>query len=82
MRVILRGEEREAAAGSTLDIPRDTPHQMWNAGDEEARVKWVTSPAGRTLDWFRELAALQRGEPLGDPETLLSRYSDVLRLAG
>jgi hypothetical protein len=42
---------------------------------------WRTMPAGRTLDWFSELAALQRGEPLKDPATLLSEYSDVFRLA-
>ena len=38
-------------------------------------------PAGRTLDWFRELAALQSGQPLKDPASLLSEYRDVFRLA-
>src|ERR1700694_2265599 len=36
-------------------------------------VNWKTIPPGRTLEWFRELAALQRGASLGDPATLLSR---------
>jgi hypothetical protein len=53
---------------------------MWNGGREPAVMSWATKPAGRTLDWFRELAALRRGEPLGDPQTLLSRYSDVFAL--
>jgi hypothetical protein len=55
---------------------------MWNEGSEPAVMRWLTTPAGRTLDWFREIAALQGGdEPLGDPATLLQRYDDTFRLA-
>jgi mannose-6-phosphate isomerase-like protein (cupin superfamily) len=76
------GDDRfEAAAGEQLDVLRGTPHKMWNAGEQQAVMRWVTTPAGRTLEWFEELAAVRRGEPLGDPSTLLERYADVFRLA-
>jgi mannose-6-phosphate isomerase-like protein (cupin superfamily) len=81
MRVRIAGHERELAAGEVLDVPRGTAHQMWNAGEEQAVMRWTTTPAGRTLDWFRELAAAMAGTPVGDPATLLERYSDVFRLA-
>jgi quercetin dioxygenase-like cupin family protein len=76
------GRERELSRGAVLEVPRGTPHQMWNAGGETAVMRWSTTPAGRTLEWFRELAALARGEQAGDPATLLERYRDVFRLAG
>ena len=53
MQVVVDGEERALAAGDVLDIPRDTPHQMWNAADAPARVRWETRPRGRTEDFFR-----------------------------
>lgn len=74
------GEEVEARAGGELEVPRGTAHKMWNAGEEVAVTRWVTSPAGRTLDWFREIAAALSGEPIGDPATMLDRYGDVFRL--
>jgi mannose-6-phosphate isomerase-like protein (cupin superfamily) len=80
MRVRVGGRESALAAGETLDIPRETPHQMWNDTDQPAVVKWETMPAGRTLDWFRELAAVLRGEGRERPEDLLADYSDVFRL--
>lgn len=75
--------EREIslATGEILEIPREQVHQMWNEASEPAVVNWRTTPAGRTLDWFRELAALLRGEGRAQPETLLADYSDVFRLA-
>jgi mannose-6-phosphate isomerase-like protein (cupin superfamily) len=81
MSALIAGRAAEIATGELLEVPRGTPHQMWNAGAEAAVVRWRTMPAGRTLEWFRELAAALRGEALGDPATLLSRYSDVFRLA-
>src|SRR5688500_6442790 len=51
--VRLGGEERTLQAGDVLEIPRGTSHAMANAGDEPARARWETAPAGRTLDWFR-----------------------------
>jgi mannose-6-phosphate isomerase-like protein (cupin superfamily) len=74
--------ELSLAAGDVLEIPQETVHQMWNEAEEPAVVNWRTTPAGRTLEWFRELAALMRGEGRAEPETLLADYSDVFRLAG
>lgn len=82
MQALLAGEARTVAAGEVLEIPRGTTHQMWNAGTEPAVVIWRTLPAGRTLDWFRELAAALRGEGREDPSTLLGDYADVFRLVG
>jgi len=84
------GQERRLAVGDTIDIPAGSVHQMWNAGSEPARVAWRTSPAGRTLEWFEALDALQReGRVLksGIPSplamsVLLTEYRDVFRLAG
>jgi quercetin dioxygenase-like cupin family protein len=75
--------------GDTLDIPARTPHQMWNAGTEEARVAWQTRPRLRTEQWFTALDALQRQGRVGKDGmpgplafgALLTEYSDVFRLA-
>jgi mannose-6-phosphate isomerase-like protein (cupin superfamily) len=80
MRAELDGTATEIGLGDQLDVPRGTVHRMWNARAEPALLRWQTTPAGRTLEWFRELAALYRGEPAGDPATLLERFRDVIRL--
>jgi quercetin dioxygenase-like cupin family protein len=89
MRARVGEEERSLSAGDTLDIPRRTPHQMWNSGDEPARVLWQTRPAGRTEQWFRSIDALHREgrvQSNGMPGplafgVLLTEYRDVFRLA-
>jgi len=81
MRTRIDGREGEIPADEPLEIPAGTVHQMWNAGTERTVLRWTTTPAGRTLDWFREVAAALAGEPIGDPATMLDRYSDVFRLA-
>ncbi len=80
MHALVGGERRTIAGGEVLEIPRGTAHQMWNEGDEQAVVLWRTAPPGRTLDWFRELAATLRGEGREDPSTLLGDYADVFVL--
>jgi mannose-6-phosphate isomerase-like protein (cupin superfamily) len=80
MQALVAGERRTIALGGTLEIPRGMAHQMWNEGEQEAVVTWCTSPPGRTLDWFRELAATLRGEGREDPSTLLGDYADVFVL--
>lgn len=77
---LVGGERRTIALGEVLEIPSGTVHQMWNEGDEQAVVLWRTAPPGRTLDWFRELAATLRGEGREDPSTLLGDYADVFVL--
>jgi quercetin dioxygenase-like cupin family protein len=84
------GEERELQAGDTLEIPRRTVHQMWNAGDAPVRATWITSPAGRTADWFAAIDELRGSGRVGRngmPGPLafgayLTEYRDVFRLAG
>lgn len=83
------GKERVLGAGDTLEIPRGTVHQMWNAGPEPVVARWETRPAGRTADWFRALDEQHRsgnaGEngrpPLPVMAKLLSEYDDVFRLS-
>ena len=59
LRVQVNGAERSVRAGEVLDIPRGSPHRMWNPADGPARVRWQTRPAGATKEWFAALAALQ-----------------------
>ena len=89
LHVTVDGEERELKQGDILEIPRGTPHQMWNPGETEARVAWQTLPAGRTEQWFRAIDALHREGKVdgnGRPKSLalgavLDEFSDVFRLA-
>jgi mannose-6-phosphate isomerase-like protein (cupin superfamily) len=84
----LNGEERDLKPGETLDIPRRTPHQIWNRGEVEARAIWQTRPALRTENWFRSIDRLFREGRVGKngmPGPLafgvfLSEYRDVFRL--
>jgi mannose-6-phosphate isomerase-like protein (cupin superfamily) len=86
--VRIDGEERVLATGETIDIPRGTPHQMWNPGAAETRVAWRTAPAGRTREWYATLDRLQREGRVGKngmPGPLafasyLTEYRDVFRL--
>lgn len=90
IRVRVDGEERELADGDQIDIARGRVHQMWNPGSEPARVRWRTSPALRTEQWFRAIAALHREGRVGRNGmpgplafgVMLSEYRDVFRLAG
>jgi hypothetical protein len=60
---------------------------MANEGPVPARLTWTTSPAGRTLEWFRALEAAQRrveGRKLARVVAfipLLYRFRDTFRLA-
>ncbi len=84
------GVERRLETGDEVEIKRGAVHQMWNPGEAEARVSWVTSPAGRTEQWFRELGSLRAAGKVGRNgmptplamAVLLSEYDDVFRLAG
>lgn len=87
MRVKLDGVERDLGVGDTIEIGRGQVHQMWNPGGVPARMRWRTSPALRTEQWFRSIDAPHReGEEGGkgpDPIAfveVLSEYSDVFRL--
>jgi mannose-6-phosphate isomerase-like protein (cupin superfamily) len=82
--VKIGGAKRVLQAGDVLDIPRGTPHALWNAGDVPATATWITTPAGRTLEWFRALDRLnERGMPgLRALAPYLREYADVFRIAG
>jgi mannose-6-phosphate isomerase-like protein (cupin superfamily) len=87
MRVVVDGEERLLEEGTEIEIGRGQVHRMWNPGSEPARVRWVTTPAGRTEQWFRTLDGLFREDGAiaagreVDFGALLEEYSDVFRLA-
>jgi quercetin dioxygenase-like cupin family protein len=81
MRTRIAGQDSELATGERLEIPRGTAHQMWNAGEEPAVVDWRTMPAGRTLEWFRQLAAMLAGDSSIDGAALVAEYADVFVLA-
>jgi mannose-6-phosphate isomerase-like protein (cupin superfamily) len=89
LRVEVAGVERDVHADETLDIPRGTPHRMWNPHSRPARARWETRPAGRTEAWFTALAELQgtghvddHGTPRPLPFAALAHaYRDTFRLA-
>lgn len=77
------GSEHVLEQGDVLTIPRGATHQMWNAGDVEARASWKTTPALRTEEWWKAIDELNReGEPGPlDFGAVLAEYDDVFRLA-
>jgi quercetin dioxygenase-like cupin family protein len=86
LRARVDGVEHTLGPGDKLDIPRGTKHQMWNASAAESRVRWLTSPAGRTEQWFRAVDRVVREAGGKQPGplafgTLLAEYGDVFRLA-
>lgn len=82
---VVDGEERRLGPGDTLQIPRGTPHKMWNAGGETATAVWSTRPGGRTAQWFRTVDRLGNGgmrkPPLPAMARALTNFSDVFRLS-
>lgn len=86
LRARVDGVERTIGPGDLLEIPANTVHQMWNPGDEPAKLIWQTRPAGRTEEWFRAVDAANREAGDGRPgpltfAVLLSEYDDTFQLA-
>ena len=84
VRADVDGQQRDLSSGDTLTVTRGQVHKMWNPGAESARVRWVTSPALSTLQWFAGLDRLQLNSD-GKPDTLAfarlaSRHRDSYRL--
>lgn len=83
------GQTRTLRAGDTLDVPRDTPHRMWNSGAGPARATWQTRPALDTIGFWREMDAARRSRPTGQDGVLspvavapiLKRHRAEFRLA-
>jgi mannose-6-phosphate isomerase-like protein (cupin superfamily) len=79
--VELDGSSRTVRAGETIDIPRRTAHRMWNAHpDDGATVRWTTTPALRTEDWWAALDRMEGKPTLVSFAPLLREYRDVFRL--
>jgi mannose-6-phosphate isomerase-like protein (cupin superfamily) len=87
--VRLGDQQLRVSAGDTVDIPRGTVHQFWNAGTAPARAIWQVRPAGRTEQWFTAIDAVHRSGRVGKngrPSPLayavfLTEYRDIFRLA-
>jgi mannose-6-phosphate isomerase-like protein (cupin superfamily) len=82
------GQTRVLQAGETVEVPRRTPHRMWNAGGAPVRARWEVRPALRTEEMF---AAIDRSRafrcsPKGGGMTpagaapVLREFSDEFRL--
>jgi quercetin dioxygenase-like cupin family protein len=84
MQVRMAGRELLLEQGGVLVIPADTPHTMWNDGEEVARFRWEVRPALRTEDFFAHLYGLagqNGGPPLLQLAALFRAYRDEFRLA-
>jgi mannose-6-phosphate isomerase-like protein (cupin superfamily) len=85
MRAEIDGQARDLRVGATVEIPRGTPHKMWNPGPAPARAVWRTTPALRTAQWFRTIDRLGEGGTRKPPTAALLKavaaYDDVFRLA-
>jgi mannose-6-phosphate isomerase-like protein (cupin superfamily) len=80
------GDRTELGPGETIDIPAGMAHQMHNAAEAPARVRWTTTPRARTEEWFRAIDALVKESAPADPSALgfavlLSQFGDTFRLA-
>jgi mannose-6-phosphate isomerase-like protein (cupin superfamily) len=83
MLFVVDGVEHEVLAGSSIDIPRGTPHRARNASDERpAVVRWETRPALRTTAFFATVGRL--GDRMGtlDAALLADGFRDVFRPTG
>jgi hypothetical protein len=75
-------------AGESMDIPRGTVHDFWNAGEEEARVVVEIRPGARMELMIRTMFALalegktnKKGMPGLLQMALISReFDDVLQV--
>jgi quercetin dioxygenase-like cupin family protein len=79
------GERRTLRAGDVVRVPRGSVHSMWNPNDLPVKAVWVTTPRGRTEEWFRQIDALHKsGEGMSNRLKLavyLDEYRDTFRLA-
>jgi quercetin dioxygenase-like cupin family protein len=87
--VQLDGEELKLGKGASFDVPAGTVHEMWNAGDEEARVRWEVRPAMRTEELTESLFGLAQDGLVNDKgvpnplqaAAILNAHRDELRLS-
>jgi hypothetical protein len=72
-----RDPARTLVAGDTLDVPRGTPHRMWNAGPGTARALWHVMPAMRTKEMFEYM---DQGRSPARAVGMLWRFRNEYRL--
>lgn len=75
MEVELDGRMHRLRAGNTMTVPAGSPHRQLPAGSGPGHVRVTVSPAGRTEEYLRHLAALSRDRqfsPAGFPRPLAS----------
>lgn len=72
-----REPARTLAAGDTLNVPKGTPHRMWNPGPGTARALWHITPAMRTKELFEYM---DQGLPPLRVIRMLWRFRDEYRL--
>jgi mannose-6-phosphate isomerase-like protein (cupin superfamily) len=82
---VVDGAQHDLGPGDTLQVPRGTPHKMWNTGAETATALWRTRPAGRTAEWFQTIDRLTKGGTRKPPTPAMAKavtaHSDVFQLA-
>jgi quercetin dioxygenase-like cupin family protein len=80
LRVELAGRQSDHPAGESFEIPSGVAHRMWNAGEEPATVRWISTPAGRVESFFRAMDALHRAgtTDLVSKAGVLRAHSDVM----
>ncbi|HSR45577.1 MAG TPA: cupin domain-containing protein [Acidimicrobiia bacterium] len=80
---VVDGAERTVAAGGLIEIAAGTPHKARNAStDEPAVVRWVTTPALRSADFFALAAKLGDDAGLFERALFAHEYRDVFRASG
>ena len=75
--------ERVYEVGETFVVPKDTPHRMHNAGDEEAQFRWQVRPALNTEAFFETIWTLAKMEKNGlvQMAVVLQAHREEIRLA-
>ncbi len=88
LEINLEGERFTLEATQTLEIGPKQRHQIWNASQEEARVRWETWPTLRTAEFYETLSELTDSKgplhsaPPNLPQVavLMAEYDEEVRL--
>ena len=81
LRVNVDGDERDLAAGETIEIPRKAVHQMWNPGDVPAKSALADrSPPDAPRQFFTSMDELNREQRLDEFPSLVEEFEDTFVL--
>ncbi len=88
LEVNLEGRRFTLEATQILEIGPNQRHQIWNSGEQEARVRWETWPPLRTAEFYETLSELTDAQgplhsaPPNLPQVavLLAEYDPEIRL--